>query len=165
VGTYGRPEIWDHRATPPGGQPPVWRQGAWVIDGDPTNQKGSGFVTYGCNALSLGPDALQGGMGFYTPNSFGELNIIPGVAGGNTFYLCGWEDGSADAPFGLDGFVVRDNNANDLFAVQRAGGKITASIPFILMTGLADNAGMRHGMELGSDDYLLKPFTGFVVVV
>ena len=27
----------------------------------------------------------------------------------------------------------------------------TASIPFILMTGLADNAGMRHGMELGAD--------------
>jgi two-component system, sensor histidine kinase and response regulator len=36
---------------------------------------------------------------------------------------------------------------------------ITASIPFILMTGLADEAGMRHGMELGADDYLPKPFT------
>jgi CheY-like chemotaxis protein len=35
----------------------------------------------------------------------------------------------------------------------------TASIPFILMTGWADNAGMRHGMELGADDYLPKPFT------
>src|SRR5437016_516732 len=34
----------------------------------------------------------------------------------------------------------------------------TLSIPFILMTGLADNAGMRHGMELGADDYLPKPF-------
>lgn len=34
----------------------------------------------------------------------------------------------------------------------------TAGIPFILMTGLADNAGMRHGMELGADDYLPKPF-------
>jgi len=34
----------------------------------------------------------------------------------------------------------------------------TASIPFILMTGLADAAGMRHGMELGADDYLPKPF-------
>jgi signal transduction histidine kinase len=27
------------------------------------------------------------------------------------------------------------------------------------MTGLADTAGMRHGMELGADDYLPKPFT------
>ncbi|HEY5913465.1 MAG TPA: ATP-binding protein, partial [Verrucomicrobiae bacterium] len=35
----------------------------------------------------------------------------------------------------------------------------TSSIPVILMTGLADNAGMRHGMELGADDYLAKPFT------
>jgi signal transduction histidine kinase len=34
----------------------------------------------------------------------------------------------------------------------------TAAIPFILMTGLADTAGMRHGMELGADDYLPKPF-------
>src|SRR5580698_4158099 len=35
----------------------------------------------------------------------------------------------------------------------------TAAIPFILMTGLADSASMRHGMELGADDYLAKPFT------
>ena len=35
----------------------------------------------------------------------------------------------------------------------------TASIPFIFMTGLADGAGMRRGMELGADDYLSKPFT------
>jgi two-component system sensor histidine kinase/response regulator len=35
----------------------------------------------------------------------------------------------------------------------------TAAIPFILMTGAADNAGMRQGMELGADDYLPKPFT------
>lgn len=36
---------------------------------------------------------------------------------------------------------------------------MTAAIPFILMTGLADNRGMRQGMELGADDYLPKPFT------
>jgi signal transduction histidine kinase len=34
----------------------------------------------------------------------------------------------------------------------------TAAIPFILMTGMADAAGMRHGMGLGADDYLPKPF-------
>ncbi len=39
------------------------------------------------------------------------------------------------------------------------GEPTTAAIPFILMTGLADPAGMRHGMELGADDYLPKPFT------
>jgi two-component system, sensor histidine kinase and response regulator len=36
---------------------------------------------------------------------------------------------------------------------------MTASLPFILMTGLADAAGMRQGMELGADDYLPKPFS------
>src|SRR3989475_436944 len=35
----------------------------------------------------------------------------------------------------------------------------TAPIPVILMTGQADTAGMRQGMELGADDYLSKPFT------
>ena len=35
----------------------------------------------------------------------------------------------------------------------------TAAIPVILMTGMADNAGLRHSMELGADDYLPKPFT------
>jgi two-component system sensor histidine kinase/response regulator len=35
----------------------------------------------------------------------------------------------------------------------------TAPIPCILMTGQADTAGMRQGMELGADDYLSKPFT------
>ena len=36
---------------------------------------------------------------------------------------------------------------------------VTASLPFILMTGQADAAGMRQGMELGADDYLPKPFS------
>src|SRR3989442_13420219 len=34
----------------------------------------------------------------------------------------------------------------------------TAPIPVILMTGMADAARMRLGMELGADDYLSKPF-------
>jgi signal transduction histidine kinase len=50
----------------------------------------------------------------------------------------------------MDGYVT-------LSALR--GEPTTAAIPFILMTGLADNAGMRHGMELGADDYLPKPFT------
>ena len=35
----------------------------------------------------------------------------------------------------------------------------TSAIPCILMTGRPDSAGMRHGMSLGADDYLPKPFT------
>jgi len=50
----------------------------------------------------------------------------------------------------MDGYMALSSLRNDA---------TTASVPFILMTGLADNAGMRHGMELGADDYLPKPFT------
>ena len=50
----------------------------------------------------------------------------------------------------MDGYLALSSLRNE---------PATASIPFILMTGLADNAGMRHGMELGADDYLPKPFT------
>ncbi len=35
----------------------------------------------------------------------------------------------------------------------------TAAIPFIFLTAKADKADFRQGMELGSDDYLTKPFT------
>ena len=34
----------------------------------------------------------------------------------------------------------------------------TAMIPFIFLTAKADKADMRHGMNLGADDYLTKPF-------
>jgi two-component system, sensor histidine kinase and response regulator len=34
-----------------------------------------------------------------------------------------------------------------------------AVTPFVLMTGMADSSGMRQGMDLGADDYLVKPFT------
>lgn len=34
----------------------------------------------------------------------------------------------------------------------------TAAIPFILMTGRTEPGDMRHGMTLGADDYLFKPF-------
>mgnify|MGYP002776995831 CR=1 FL=1 len=35
----------------------------------------------------------------------------------------------------------------------------TAAIPFIFLTGRSDRSDVRHGMELGADDYLTKPFT------
>lgn len=36
---------------------------------------------------------------------------------------------------------------------------ITATIPFIFLTAMADKIDVRKGMELGADDYLTKPFT------
>ncbi|MEM8778514.1 MAG: response regulator [Cyanobacteria bacterium P01_G01_bin.49] len=36
---------------------------------------------------------------------------------------------------------------------------MTASVPFIFLTAMADKTDFRQGMELGADDYLTKPFT------
>jgi EAL domain-containing protein (putative c-di-GMP-specific phosphodiesterase class I)/FixJ family two-component response regulator len=36
---------------------------------------------------------------------------------------------------------------------------ISATVPFVFLTGRADRSQMRQGMELGADDYLTKPFT------
>jgi len=51
----------------------------------------------------------------------------------------------------MDGYALLEDLRKD---------PVTATIPFILMTGMGDTAGMRRGMELGADDYLPKPFTG-----
>ena len=78
-----------------------------------------------------------------------------------------------EAANGADGIEVARKELPDLILCDINMGKVdgyltlsslrneapTAAIPFILMTGLADSAGMRHGMELGADDYLPKPFT------
>ena len=73
----------------------------------------------------------------------------------------------------LEGFTVAHAQMPDLILcdvnMDKAGAgytllaklredAATAVIPFILMTGLADAAGMRQGMALGADDYLPKPF-------
>ena len=41
---------------------------------------------------------------------------------------------------------------------------MTAGTPFILITAEASRSGMRQGMELGADDYLIKPFTGAEII-
>jgi two-component system, sensor histidine kinase and response regulator len=38
------------------------------------------------------------------------------------------------------------------------GRTATATIPFVFLTGQADKHNMRHGMDLGADDFLAKPF-------
>ena len=50
----------------------------------------------------------------------------------------------------LDGFAMIDRLRMD---------PATCTIPFILMTGLADRESRRRGMTLGADDFLVKPFT------
>ena len=72
-------------------------------------------------------------------------------------------DGIAQAREQLPDLILCDVNMDKQGAGYTTLAKLreditTAAIPFILMTGLADAAGMRHGMDLGADDYLPKPF-------
>lgn len=63
----------------------------------------------------------------------------------------------------LPDLIVSDLNMPDIDGYQvlqtlRENPK-TASIPFIFITAHADRSFVRHGMELGADDYITKPFT------
>jgi CRP-like cAMP-binding protein/CheY-like chemotaxis protein len=51
----------------------------------------------------------------------------------------------------LDGFGVLRGLSNN---------PRTQGIPFIFVTGRSDKSDFRKGMDLGADDYLMKPFTG-----
>jgi len=133
---FQRPAVRDFRLGP-GGRGAVSKLGAWGVDGDPENVTSEGFVTYGPNALGNGPDAAQGGLGFYEPNGFGSLTIIPGVNGGNPFYTGGFEDGGPAAPFGLTGLVVNDDNALSQFFVERLTGRIQIGNPDPTHGGIA----------------------------
>lgn len=51
---------------------------------------------------------------------------------------------------GLDGYgTLKEMRAHEL----------TATIPFVFLSGSTDRVAVRKGMELGADDYLTKPFT------
>jgi two-component system, sensor histidine kinase and response regulator len=50
---------------------------------------------------------------------------------------------------GADGYAMLEAMRRD---------PATATIPFILMTGMNDTTVMRRGMDLGADDFLEKPF-------
>lgn len=50
----------------------------------------------------------------------------------------------------LDGYEVLQELRQD---------PATATIPFIFLTAKADKSDLRQGMNLGADDYLVKPFT------
>src|ERR1043166_7755900 len=50
----------------------------------------------------------------------------------------------------MDGYALLENLRRE---------PATATVPFILMTGMGDESSMRRGMNLGADDYLSKPFT------
>jgi hypothetical protein len=160
---FSRPAVRDFRLGP-GRRGAVYKLGAWGVDGDPQNVTSEGYVTYGPNALGNGPDGTQGGLGFYEPNGFGPLQIIPGVNGGNPFYSCGFEDGGPAAPFGLDGFIVNDNNAAAIAWIKRSDN--TSNFRTVT-TGLGGTpakwsagAGVPNGAVIGSPGDIYSNTTG-----
>ena len=73
------------------------------------------------------------------------------------------EDGAEKARQLLPDLIICDVNMGRMDGYARLETlrqeTATASIPFILMTGMGDGSSMRRGMNLGADDYLSKPFT------
>lgn len=76
----------------------------------------------------------------------------------------------ADGLQGLNGIrnTLPDLVVCDIMLPQMDGYKIleklktdekTANIPFIFLTARSDRADQRKGMELGADDFIVKPFT------
>ena len=54
--------------------------------------------------------------------------------------------------------MMPEINGHDVLAEMRQIPE-TSLTPFIFLTAMADKGDIRHGMELGADDYLTKPFT------
>ncbi|MHC9543082.1 MAG: response regulator [Vulcanimicrobiota bacterium] len=52
---------------------------------------------------------------------------------------------------GLDGYGLLE---------KLQSNPATATIPFIFLSAMGENPDIRHGMELGADDYLVKPSKG-----
>ncbi len=95
-----------------------------------------------------------------------QLAFMMTVLRQNGFEVVGAEDGVQGIELALehlpdliicDIHLVTMDGYETLAAIRN--DPITATTPFILVTGLADRQGMRQGMELGADDYLPKPFT------
>ena len=89
-------------------------------------------------------DMLQGEGFFVTAAENGEVGVAKALRHPPDLILC-----DIMMP-GIDGFEV-------LRQVRRAPA--TSATPFIFLTARAARADMREGMDLGADDYLVKPFT------
>jgi len=74
---FGRPQIRDIRILGVG-LGAAWRQGAWQVDGDPTNVVGEGVVLYGDAANGL-QDGANGSFARIKPRRFGIRYIVGGV--------------------------------------------------------------------------------------
>lgn len=107
IDQFGRPQIKDNRQV--AGVGPVFKQGSWQADGDPTNQASEGIVLYGPNENNL-LDASNGGYARIKPQRFGLAEITPGINSNNLFYY-----------FKVDptSFFIADASNNLIAQIQR----------------------------------------------
>jgi hypothetical protein len=108
--SLGRPQFWDWRSVL--GVGPVFRQGAWQADGDLSSQTAEGFISYGPNALGVGPSLTDGGLARVKSNQLGLAQIINGVLGNALFYYFGFDP---------TGFVARDDAGATIAEIIRQG--------------------------------------------
>jgi hypothetical protein len=144
----GRPQIWDNRA---GGAGPVFRQGSWQVDGDPSSNTGDGIVSYGPNSLGLGPNAAQGGYARVKFNRFGLAQIIPAVLGGALYYAIRMD---SDPIGGIDGLQFKDDEQGALqLVIARSTGTIQFGNPVspAATPGAARFFGNQAGTLFGSN--------------
>lgn len=138
---FGRPQLWDRRL---GGDGPVYRNGAWVQDGDPTSVSGSGVICYGPDINGL----LNGSEGAYARvkhNRFGLFNILPVVG---SFYL--WRVDSD--PASADGMYFKDDTGTTRWRVKRQTGlmRLGAWTVALLPAGSeGDRAYATNGRKVG----------------
>ena len=71
----------------------------------------------------------------------------------------GWQQARSEKPdLIVCDIAMPELNGYELLLKLRENPS-TALLPFIFLTARADRPFMRHGMELGADDYLTKPFS------
>jgi len=92
-----------------------------------------------------------------------DISDLLGFEGYTTLAARNGEEGVALARAHLPDLIVSDimMPVLDGYGMLRAlrADPHTARIPLIFLTARAEREDIRHGMELGADDYLIKPFT------
>lgn len=151
IDPFARPQIRDWRSA--AGIGPVWRQGAWQADGDASNQKAEGFVSYGANALGLGPTGTDGGYARIKPNRIGLAQILPGVNAGALYYPIRLD---SDPLGGIDGMQLKDDESAALtFAIARSTGTVVMGSPTSPLAApgsarfFGNQSGTLHGSNAG----------------
>ncbi len=94
-------------------------------------------------------------------------SVVRAVLGGEGFEVLEAENAETGlelARMHVPALILCDVNMHGMdgyaFVEQLRQEALTAAIPVILMTGMMrDYSNVRHGMGVGADDYLLKPFS------